>query len=87
LMLDKTDSLNYPSFLPEEKDFWLNMSQRQFVKTRYSGLNPRGKWVESEQKRIEDLREIIETGMLTSPTRGEFKENSFLFDLSRLNNY
>ena len=34
--LDKTDSLNYPNFEPEEIDLWLNKAQEKFIKSRYS---------------------------------------------------
>jgi hypothetical protein len=59
LLLDKTNSLQYPSFLPEEKDFWLNQAIRKFVKTRYSGLNSKREGFEESQKRIEDLRTLV----------------------------
>ena len=59
LELDKTDSLNYTSFLPEEIDYWLNRSIETFVKTRYSGTNPKRESFEQTQKRIDDLRTLV----------------------------
>ena len=59
LELDKTDSLNYVSFLPEEIDYWLTRAVNVFVKTRYSGVNPKGESFEQSQKRIDDLRTLV----------------------------
>lgn len=57
--LDKTSALELPSFEPEEIDFWLNNAIRKFVKTRYSGNNPKGQSFEETQKRIDDLRPLL----------------------------
>jgi len=59
LLLDKVNSLQYPSFLPEEKDFFLNQAIRRFVKTRYSGFNSKKEGFEESQKRIDDLRTLV----------------------------
>ena len=55
LGLDKTDSLNYPNFEPEEIDLWLNRAQDRFVKTRYVHNN-KTETFEETQKRTDDLR-------------------------------
>jgi hypothetical protein len=59
LSLDKSDTLEYVSFLPEEIDYWLNESVRNFVKTRYSGLNQKHESFEQTQKRTDDLRTLV----------------------------
>jgi hypothetical protein len=59
LLLDKVNSLQYPSFLPEEKDFFFNQAIRKFVKTRYSGVNSKREGFEQSQKRIDDLRTLV----------------------------
>ena len=59
LEIDKSNSLEYPSFLPEEIDFWLNKAIKTFVKTRYSGWNLKKQGFEDSQKRIEDLRTLV----------------------------
>ena len=61
LELDKLDISSYPSFLPEEIDYFLNASISRFVKTRYSGLNVHRKGFQQNQKRSDDLRTFIKT--------------------------
>lgn len=68
LELDKTSALELPSFEPEEIDFWLNMSIRKFVKTRYSGINIKRQSFEETQKRIDDLRTLVDVRII--PTLG-----------------
>lgn len=59
IQLDKADIVGYPSFLPEEKDFWLNKAVRWFVKTRYSGVNTHQTGFQQSEKRDNDLRGTI----------------------------
>ena len=59
LGLDKTQSLEYPDFLPEEIDFWLNEAIRAFVKTRYSGMNLKRESFEETQSRSSPSLEVI----------------------------
>lgn len=56
LELDKTNSLSYPSFEPEEIDYWLNNAIRKFVKTRTFGSNVKRLGFQQDQKRSDDLR-------------------------------
>lgn len=58
--LDKTSALELPSFEPEEIDFWLNNAIKKFTKTRYGGTNTKGESFEETQKRIDDLRTLIQ---------------------------
>lgn len=59
--LDKLNVSSYPSFLPEEKDYWINASTQRFIKTRYSGLNAHRAGFQQNQKRSDDLRTIIKS--------------------------
>ena len=64
LELDKSNALEYPAYLPEEIDFWLNKSIKTFVKTRYSGFNIKKQGFEESQKRIDDLRSLVKEDQL-----------------------
>ena len=79
--LDKTDSLNYPNFEPEEIDLWLNRSQDRFVKQRYSH-DPKNETFELTQKRTDDLRKVVtEVTLIPSVTQTPVKPNGILFEL------
>ena len=78
LGLDKTNSLDYPSFLPEEIDFWLNQAIRRFVKTRYSGLNVKREGFEQSQKRIDDLRTLVRELTIPCTSTGAVKPNAYV---------
>jgi hypothetical protein len=65
LELDKTNSLQYPSFRPEEKDYWINRAISDIVKQRYTGNNPKKESVEETQKRRDDLRNITKNYIST----------------------
>ena len=81
LGLDKTDSLNYPNFEPEEIDLWLNNAQGRFVKTRYVH-DTKGETFEETQKRTDDLRTIVtEVTLIPSVIQTPTKPNGILFDL------
>ena len=81
LGLDKTDSLNYPNFEPEEIDLWLNRAQDRFVKARYVH-NTKSETFEETQKRTDDLRTIVtEATIIPSATQIPTKPNGILFDL------
>jgi hypothetical protein len=56
---DKVDSLQYTNFLPAEIDYLLNVGKDRVIKTRYSGINAKGQGFEQSQKRIDDLRTIV----------------------------
>jgi len=60
LHLDKSSSLvGIPDFLPEEIDFWLNEAQDRFIKQRMFGDNYMRTGLEQNQKRIDDLRNLV----------------------------
>lgn len=54
LELDKSAVLELAAFEPDEIDFWLNTAIRAFVKQRYREF-------ERIQKRIDDLKPLVET--------------------------
>lgn len=58
LQLDKSGSLELPSFEPEEIDFWLNSAIRKFVRTKFSGSN-KGLGFEGHLVRTEDLKSLV----------------------------
>jgi hypothetical protein len=76
LLLDKVNSLQYPNFLPEEIDFFLNQAIRKFVRTRYSGMNPKREGFEQSQKRIDDLRTLVREVTIPCGTSG-MKPNGY----------
>ena len=57
--LDKSNMLNYPSFEPEEIDYWYTMSIRKFVKSRTFGTNFKKTSFQYDQKRSDDLRTAV----------------------------
>ena len=64
--LDKTTALELPVFETVEIDFWLNEAIRKFVKTRYSGVNPKRESFEETEKRTNDLRTLINTTSISA---------------------
>jgi len=87
--LDKSSSLQLPSFEPEEIDYWLNRAIRQFVKNRFLGSD-KGVGFEQISKRTMDLSTLVEEEVLTYKTGvpieldlGTVKDNSYIADLSR----
>lgn len=89
LELDKTSSLELPSFELEEIDFWLNRAIRNFVRSRFTGTN-KGIGFESNSKRIMDLSTLVVEDILEykvgAPSielnLGIIKDDSFIADLS-----
>ena len=63
--LDKMDGLNAPNFLPEEIDLLLNQAQERFIKQRYDNTNVKRTGFEQDEKRTEDLKEILESTILS----------------------
>jgi len=83
--LDKMDGLNAPNFLPEEIDLLLNQAQERFIKQRYDNTNIKRTGFEQDEKRTEDLKEILESKILspaalTYPS-GKSAKNSAFFTL------
>lgn len=82
--LDKMDGLNAPNFLPEEIDLLLNQAQERFIKQRYDNTNIKNTGFEQDEKRTEDLKEILESKVLSPSTTilgGRTAINSAFFTL------
>ena len=59
ILIDKADSAGAPLFLSEEIDRFLNIAQEKFVSKRAFGNNIRRTTFEEDQKRRDDLRNLI----------------------------
>lgn len=59
--LNKIASGNYPNLLIPEIDWYLNEAQEIFIKQRYGVTNNKKGGFETSQKRIDDLRELVQT--------------------------
>ena len=66
--LDKMDGLNAPNFLSEEIDLLLNQAQERFIKQRYDNTNIKRTGFEQDEKRTEDLKDILESKVLSPST-------------------
>jgi len=78
LELDKVNSLQYPDFTSTEIDYWLNRAIREFVKTRYSGVNLKREGFEQSQKRIDDLRTLVREVTVPCTTNNAIKPNGYV---------
>jgi hypothetical protein len=83
LLMDKGDSLDAPSFLETEIDSFLNISQDKFISKRAFGNNPRRTTFEEDQKRRDDLRNLIKNGVITPSSYDSAlnKPNGLFFEL------
>lgn len=90
LEIDKSDTLDSVGFETEELDYWLNSAIRSFAITRYKGSSSaRGEAFEQNQKRIDDLRTLVEEEVII-PSRGtdsSDKPNSYKASLPSSNVY
>lgn len=67
LELDKTQDFEYPAFLPEQIDYWLNKAQDLIIEECLSPNDPNEKSFEETQDKLEEIRTIvIESPILTS---------------------
>ena len=66
LGVQKIGSFQVDNLLAEEIDHELNLAQRRFIKQRYSYTKPPG--FEQSQKRLDDLRNLIEDYYRPAPT-------------------
>ena len=63
--------------LSSDTFYWINRAIEKFVKTRYSGNNPKQESFEQTQKRIDDLRTLIEE-VTIGTSAGTYKPNSYI---------
>lgn len=68
LLMDKADGAGAPSFLGPEIDLFLNAAIERFVSKRAFGNNPRRTGFEEDQKRRDDLRNLITTAAIDPET-------------------
>tara|TARA_R110000737_G_scaffold327576_1_gene341900 strand:+ start:283 stop:960 length:678 start_codon:yes stop_codon:yes gene_type:complete len=66
LLMDKADAVGAPNFISAEIDRFLNAAIERFVSKRAFGNNPRRLGFEEDQKRRDDLRELITTHTASS---------------------
>jgi hypothetical protein len=78
LELDKVNSLQYPDFTSVEIDYWINRAIREFVKTRYSGVNYKREGFEQSQKRTDDLRTLVREVTIPCTITGAIKPNGYV---------
>lgn len=73
LLYDSFNNAYYPNLEPQEIDDIINITLREFVKTRYGGNNLYRTGVEETQKRTDDLRTLTSGAVLTklSPAPSE----------------
>lgn len=78
LGVQQVDANFLDGLLPEEIDFYLNETIREFVKSRYSGRTEDGRGFEQSEERVNDLRPLftkdvsLETAYAGSPLSGFF---------------
>lgn len=68
--LQSLDTATYIDIRSEIIDYYLYRAMVQLVKTRYGGNNSKGTGFEINQKRLEDLRELIGRETITTYTSG-----------------
>lgn len=66
--VDKTKDFEFPYILPEQKDYWLNKAQQQYIEDRAYPKDKRKPGFEQDQKRIDDLSWIVKPASLTVVT-------------------
>ena len=71
--LDKSNVSGYPSFLPEERDYFINAAITKFYKTKYSGYNAQLKGFQQNQKRSDDFRNVIKSASAALVTSDSIK--------------
>lgn len=86
---DKANVISaYPSFLPEEIDYWLNKSYLMTINRKVTGNNPTNTPFEGNTKRIADIQHLVKAASLTTFTKSATgKDNVVLFDLSNINDF
>ena len=65
ILVDKIDSLNFVNIESTEIDFFLNTEMERFIKHRTGGANAKDKGFEETQKRMDDLRSITKSTILS----------------------
>lgn len=77
--LDKVDSLSLPNFIAEEIDIFLNDAQDQFIAQRAFKNNFKREGLEENQKRLDDLKNIISNYNTTTFTTSADNKTNAVF--------
>lgn len=67
--LDKTQDFEYPSFQPEQIDYWLNKGQLELVQELAYPLDSRFPGFDNGQKRVDELRDITKPSGALIPSQ------------------
>lgn len=68
--LDKTQDYQYPDFLPEQIDYWLNKAQEIYIEDTAYPMNPNKIAFEQTQKRIDELKDLVKPATITATQSG-----------------
>lgn len=79
--LDKTSSLELPSFEDEEIDFWINDTIYVLLEQIIEGITLQKTGVEEAQKRLDEIKTLIVSGLSLSSNANSYYDNNFCFDL------
>lgn len=66
LELDKSNISGYPSFLPEEIDYFINTAIKRFYKRKYSGISAVSGSFQQNQLKSDDFRNIVKSESILS---------------------
>jgi hypothetical protein len=75
LGLDKTSSLELPSFTNEELVYWANEAQQQLIKQKVFGNNYRKEGYDEGRKRYDDLRTLVKYTIGLTPVAHAYHPN------------
>lgn len=67
--VDKSMDFENPYILPEQKDYWFNKAQDEFVADIIQPKDPRKKGFEETQERIDDIRTIVKESAVLTPVK------------------
>jgi len=73
--VDKINSFQADMLLPQEIDLELNQAQIKFINTKYGKSNRLGKGFEEGQKRIDDIRTLVEELTLATTFKEQLDTN------------
>jgi hypothetical protein len=73
---NKIDAILKP--LSSDTFYWLNQATTKFVKTRYSGFNPKKESFEETQKRTDDLRTLVKEITINTTSGAGSKPNGWV---------
>lgn len=77
----------YPSFEPEEIDVFLNNAYKMVINQKFTGNNTRKVAFEGDNKRIEDLQNLVITTTISDVSTDGIVPNAISFDLETVNNF